>query len=66
MGRPQQQDEQCDTYRPAKRSDDIDRLTRALKEQRQANRERAQYYRMQEEEDAILAIAAARDYDSDE
>jgi hypothetical protein len=45
---------------------DIDRLTRALKEQRQADRERAQYYRMQEEEDAILAIAAARDYDSDE
>lgn len=32
---------------------DIDRLTRALKEQRQDDRERAQYYRMQEEEDAI-------------
>ena len=44
---------------------DIARLTGDLKEQRQADRERAQYYRMQEEEDAILAIAAARDYDSD-
>ena len=45
---------------------DIARLTGDLKERRQADRERAQYYRMQEEEDAILAIAAARDYDSDE
>ena len=45
---------------------DIDRLTRALKEERQADRERARYYRMQEEEDAILVIAAAREYDSDE
>ena len=40
---------------------DIERLTRALKEERQADRERARYYRMQEEEDAIMAIAAARD-----
>ena len=45
---------------------DVARLTEDLKEQRQADRERAQYYRMQEEEDAILAIAAAREYDSDE
>ena len=45
---------------------DVDRLTRALKEERQADRERARYYRMQEEEDALMAIAAARDYDSDE
>lgn len=45
---------------------DIARLTGDLKEERQADRERARYYRMQEEEDAILAISAARDFDSDE
>ena len=48
-------------------SADIERATRALHEQRQDDRERALYYRMQEEEDAILAVAAARDsYDSDD
>ena len=45
---------------------DIERATRTLKEQRHDDRERARYYRMQEEEDAVLAIAAARDYDFDE
>ena len=45
---------------------DIARLTGDLQEKRQDDRDRARYYRMQEEEDAILAIAAARDYDSDE
>jgi len=45
---------------------DIVRLTGDLKEERQADRERARYYHMQEEEDALMAIAAARDYDSDE
>ena len=45
---------------------DIERLSRALKEERQSDRERARYYRMQEEEEAVMAIAAARDYDSDE
>jgi len=53
----------CDpTSSPA----DVDRLTRALKEERQADREHAHYYRMQEEEDALMAIAAVRNYDSDE
>ena len=51
---------------PDSSSTDIQRATRALKSQRQDDRERARYYRMQEEEDAIMAIAAARDYDSDE
>jgi hypothetical protein len=37
---------------------DIVRLTGDLKEERQADRERARYYRMQEEEDTILVIAA--------
>jgi len=45
---------------------DIALLTGDLREKRQDDRDRARYYRMQEEEDAILAIAAARDYDSDE
>ena len=48
---------------------DIERLSRALKEERQSDRERARYHRMQEEEEAVMAIAAARDYsyyDSDE
>jgi len=45
---------------------DIDRATRALQEERQSDLERARYYRMQEDEEALLAIAAAREYDSDE
>ena len=51
---------------PDSSSTDIQRATRALKAQRQDDRERARYYCMQEEEDAVMAIAAARDYDSDE
>ena len=43
----------------ASSSVDIERATRALHEQRQDDRERALYYRMQEEEDAIRAIAGA-------
>ena len=51
----------------ASSSADIDRATRALQEQRQDDRERALYHRMQEQEEALMAIAAARDsYDSDE
>jgi len=51
---------------PDSSSMDIQRATRALKDQRQDDRDRARYYRMQEEEDAVMAIAAAREYDSDE
>ena len=51
---------------PSSSRAEVARLTGDLKEERQADRERARYYRMQEEEDAILAIAAARDYDSDD
>jgi len=51
---------------PDSSSADIQRTTRALQAQRQDDRERARYYRMQEEEDAILAIAASRDYESDD
>ena len=53
----------------ASSSADIDRATRALQEQRQDayDREHALYHRMQEQQEALMAIAAARDsYDSDE
>jgi len=51
---------------PSSSRAEVAHLTGDLKEDRQADRERARYYRMQEEQDAILAIAAARDYDSDD
>ena len=50
----------------ASSSADIERANEALQQQRQYDRERARYYRMQEQEEALVAIAAARDnYDSD-
>ena len=45
---------------------DLARLTGKLEEERQSDRERARYHRMQNEEAAILAVAAAGDYDSDD
>ena len=47
-------------------SADLARLTGNLKSERQSDRERARYYRMQEEEAAVLADAAAGAYDSDD
>ena len=44
---------------------DLARLTGKLEEERQSDRERARYHRMQDEEAAILAAAAGGDYDSD-
>ena len=45
---------------------DLARLTGTLKLERQSDRERARYYRMQEEEAAFLADAAAGPYASDD
>ena len=45
---------------------DLARLTGKFEEERQSDRERARYYRMQDEEAAILAVAAAGGYDSDD
>ena len=45
---------------------DLARLTGTLKLERQSDRERARYYRMQEEEATVLAAAAAGAYDSDD
>ena len=45
---------------------DLARLTGNLKSERQSDRERARYYRMQEEEAAVLAATAAGAYDSDD
>ena len=45
---------------------DLTRLPGDLKEERKADRERARYYRMQDEEAAIMAVAAAGGYDSDD
>ena len=45
---------------------DLARLTGDLKEERQADRERARSYRMPDDEAAVLAAAAGRDYDSDD
>ena len=45
---------------------EVARLTGDLKEERQADRKGARYYRMQEEVNAVLAIADARVYDSDD
>ena len=46
---------------PDSSSADIERATRALKEQSQDDRERARYHRMQEEEEAVLVIAVDSD-----
>ena len=45
---------------------DLARLTGKLEEERQSDRERARYHRMQDKETALLAVAAAGDYDSDD
>ena len=45
---------------------DLPRLPRKLEKERQSGGERARYHRMQEAEAALLAVAAAGDYDSDD
>ena len=45
----------------ASSSADIERANEALQHQRQDDREHARYYRMQEQEEALMAIAAASD-----
>ena len=46
---------------------DLARLTGKLEEERQSDRERARYHRMPDDEEAaILAVAAAGGYDSDD
>ena len=51
----------------ASSSADIERANEALQQPRQDDRARSSHDRLQEQEEALMAIAAARDsYDSDE